>query len=162
MPLFGGDPRLLPIELILQVNKWYDIVTLPVIFCHQINNFGRTDHLIVGFLWFVFELFRILLVNSHFRSKIPIFVGYLMLCFVPTFILEIVWSLILSGAGAFIKAALTGFMVFHLLEIIVGTIAYLKLSNYLNGFFEFAKVKANSQREEHAVLLPQSDSLSDL
>ena len=161
MPLFGGDPRLLPIELLLEVNKWYDVITLPVIFCHQLNKFNQVDTMIVGFIWFVFELFRIFLVTSHRKSNVPIFVGYLILSFAPTFILEIVWAFILRRTGAFIKSVLIGYLIQHILQIIVGIIAYIKLSNYLNGFYEFAKVKVNSQREEHSIAIPQDESLSD-
>ena len=160
MPLFGGDPRILPIEIMLQFNLWYDVLTLPVIFCHQLNNFSQTDTVIIGFIWFVFELFRILQVRSHFHSNIPIYVGYLILSFVPTFIFEIVWAFILGRAGALIKSILIGYVILHLLEIIVGIIGYLKLSNYLNGFYEFAKYKVNSQRDERHIAIPHDESSS--
>ena len=145
MPLFGGDPRLLPIELILQINKLYDILCLPLMLINQLNNMGDMNSTIVGFILMIFELVRILLVGSHQKSNIPNFVGFLILSFIPPLVMEFVYLLAIKNTSPFIKSILIGFIILDILEIAVGVIAYLRLSKYLNDFFQFAKVKMNNQ-----------------
>jgi hypothetical protein len=141
MPLFGGDPRLVTIELIMEINLWYDVLCIPILFFNQLNKLEDIGSTIVGFIQMAFETLRIFLVKSHQKSNLPNFVAYLILSFIPTLIFEFIWLVFLKNVGAFVKTIMVGLIILQLLQLILCVIPYKRLSNYLNRFYEFAKAK---------------------
>ena len=143
MPLFGGDPRYFPIQIILETNIWYDIITLPLLFIYQLKRFSNQDSTIISFVFLFSETFRIFLVWSHRKANIPVFVAFFIVTFIPVLVFDIVWYIELPGRTAFDKSIMFGFIIIHLIELTCGFISYKGFSRYQNGFYQFSKNQIN-------------------
>lgn len=141
MPLFGGDPRVLPIEIVYEFNKWYDVIAFPLLIIHLINFSSDPANIIIGIVLVIFEFFRILLVRSHKKANIPLFVAFYILTFVPVLIFDFVWLVPVNSKSSLINIVLYGYIIQHIIQLIVGVISYVKFSKYQTGFYEFSKGK---------------------
>ena len=153
MPLFGGDPRYAPIQIILETNIWYDILCLPILFIFQLKRYNNQDSNIISFVYFFCEIFRILLVWSHRKANIPVFVAFFIVTFIPVLVLDFVWYFEFPNRTPLDKSLMVGNIVLHILEIGCGIVSYRGFSRYQNGFYQFSRRRLANTREETVPLL---------
>ncbi|EAY19328.1 hypothetical protein TVAG_452420 [Trichomonas vaginalis G3] len=141
MPLFGGDPRLLAIEVILQFNRWYDVLCVPILIFHQMNMLSYMDGTVVGFIQIFFEVARVLFISSYKKANIPNFILFLIITLPFVLAFDFVWMFAIKRVGPLIQSILIGYIIQHLLEIILGLAFSYKFHKYQNGFYQFSRVR---------------------
>lgn len=143
MPLFGGDPRILAVEVILEINKWYDALCVPILIFNQIHYLGYMDNAVVGFLQIVFEVLRILFVSSYKKANIPNFMLFLIITMPFVIAFDCVWLAAIRRASAMVKTILIGYLIQHILEFILGAIFSYRFHKYQDGFYQFSRMRLN-------------------
>jgi hypothetical protein len=139
MGLFGGDPRLVHLEILFKMNVWYDIVMIPTLFIAQMKRFASSDALLIAMIFMVFEVIRISLHKSHWKGDIPVYVAFILLTIIPTVVLAVLWLLILPGRTAFDMMVMIGYVIMLLVELFHCVAVYKRLKFYQDGFFQFAR-----------------------
>jgi hypothetical protein len=139
MGVFGGDPRFIYLEILLRFNVIYDIVLLPlVIGLHLIRESGLNE-LILILIFTIFEAIRMLCCNSHIKGDIPLYVAFLLLTVLPTFVVGLIWAILRPGGTDFDTVCVIGIIVQHILEIAFCWKVYKSFKHYQDGFYQFSQ-----------------------
>jgi hypothetical protein len=139
MPIFGGDPRFVHLEILLHTNIWYDVMVLPLFVLLQLQHSSEAESMLIMIPFILFELIRISLHAAHRKGDIPLYVAFLMLTVAPLFILDILWIGASPTATGLDIAAMVGYLVQHFLQLAFCTSVYRNFKAYQGGFYQFAR-----------------------
>jgi hypothetical protein len=152
MRIFGGDPRFVHLEILLQFNIWYDVIMLPMMFFAQLTRL-RMDAMLILVPFILFEIVRITLHKAHKTGDIPLYVAFLMLTVLPMLVLDILWLVAIRNATGLDSSAMVGFAVLHVLQLAFCTNVYRTFKAYQGGFYQFAR--GFDRRDEGELVLDQ-------
>jgi hypothetical protein len=138
MGVFGGDPRFVSLEILIKFNVLYDIVLLPLVLIIHVTRKANMNTVMLLTVLIAFELVRMLCCNSHIKGDIPLYVAFLLLTVIPTFIIGVVWLLVGPGRTGFDYMCIVGLVVQHILEIGYCWIVYKGFKHYQDGFYQFS------------------------
>jgi hypothetical protein len=156
MGVFGGDPRFVYLEIVIRFNVLYDVVLLPLIIIMHLTRKSSMNTLIMLIALTAFEVIRMLCCNSHVKGDIPLYVAFLLLTFVPTFVLGFIWVIVGPGRTGFDITCIAGLVIQHLIEIGYCWKVYMGFKYYQDGFYQFSQGMGKPP-EEYNELLSESD-----
>jgi hypothetical protein len=139
MKIFGGDPRFVHLEILFQINIWYDVIMLPILLVHQLRNANRFEGMLILIPFIFFEIIRISLNKAHRMGDIPLYVGFLMLTVVPMVVLDLIWAIASPTRTGLDVVTMVGFLVQHFLQLTFCTNVYRTFKAYQGGFYQFAR-----------------------
>lgn len=145
--LFGGDPRFIYAEILLQMNKWYDIIMIPILIMLQLNRMDDSDSLIVVIIFLLGEIIRMGLSTSHKGGLIPILVAFIIITFIPVLVIDFIWVFGIRSRTPFDIICMTIYILFHLLELLCTAFACVNFSRYQDGYYQFSYAKAQNPEE---------------
>jgi hypothetical protein len=139
MKIFGGDPRSIHLEILFQINVWYDVLVLPLLVMHQILKLDRMEGLLILIPFIFFEVIRINLNVAHRTGDIPLYVGFLMLTVIPLFVLDLIWIAVSPSRTGLDIIIMIGYLVQYLIQLSFCTTIYRAFKAYQVGFYQFAR-----------------------
>jgi hypothetical protein len=139
MRILGGDPRFVHLEILFQINIWYDVIMLPLFLLVQLQRSSEAEGMLIMIPFIVFELIRVSLHSAHRKGDIPLYVALLMLTVAPMFILDILWIAISPSSTGLDIATMIGYLVQHFLQLTFCTRVYKSFKAYQGGFYQFAR-----------------------
>ena len=146
MRLFGGDPRSVYFNTLLQINKWY-VLLLIVLF--TLTYPIRTADKTFGITYLLFscvEIGRIFLMQSYKKGSVQYFIAFLIITVIPMLVLDFLWMYLVETRSEFDFVMMIGMFLIHILEVLWGSYLMRSLSKYQTRFYRFQYAYNNLDR----------------
>jgi hypothetical protein len=138
MQLFGGDPRYVLLKIVLDMNKWYFMLIFIIFACLLTVRSDDGTFLFIFFLFALVEIFRLFLIQNFVRGEVPMFTAALALTIIPQLVVDFLWLFFVNSRNGFDYVAISGMIVFHVIEFSVfGLPQLFRLTQYQSSFFQF-------------------------
>ena len=137
MQLFGGDPRLVYVETILSINKYYSILVILLFLCLVPTRTSDEKFIAMYVLFSVLEIIRMALFTQYRSGNVQFFIIFIVLTLIPTIVIDILWMFFVDSRTAFDYIAMSAMAIIHFCALIGGIIGVIKLNNYSTRFYRF-------------------------
>lgn len=138
MQLFGGDPRLVFLKIMIDANKWYATIIIVMFLLLCLRRSDDKTFLLIYILFAVVEIIRLLLSISHMTGEVSVFTAFLVVTAIPLIVLDFVWLFFVETRTGFDYVTISGMIVFHILELFaLGILQLIQLSKYQSSYFRF-------------------------
>lgn len=142
MLLFGGDPRIVFLKVILEINKFYVIIIFSVFLCLLLTRINDQTFIFTFVVFSFVEFFRLILVSGYNRGNIPIFLVFMILTAIPLLVLDFLWIFYVETRTGFDYIAISSTIIFHVIELFVLSIYQCyRFTQYQSSFFKFSYAK---------------------
>lgn len=138
MQLFGGDPRLVFLKIMLDANKWYATIIITMFLLLCLRRSSDKTFLLIYIMFAIVEIIRLLLSGSYIHGEVSVFTAFLVITAIPLIVLDFIWLFFVQTRTGFDYVTIAAMIVFHVLELFVlGIIQLIQLSKYQSSFFRF-------------------------
>jgi hypothetical protein len=147
MQPFGGDPRIVSLKILIELNKWYFLIILCMFICLIPVRSQDITFMLMFFLFAFVEIVRLILSRSYDAGEIPMFTAFIVITLVPLLVIDLLWLFFVRTRTGFDYAAMSGMIIFHIVEFVVfGFPQLVRLARYQNSFFQFQYAYQNISR----------------
>ena len=138
MQLFGGDPRIVFLKIMLDANKWYAVIIIVMFLLLCLRRSDDKTFLLIYIMFAVVEIIRLLLSISFVSGEVSVFTAFLVITAIPLIVLDFIWLFFVETRTGFDYVTISGMIVFHILELFaLGILQLIQLSKYQSSFFRF-------------------------
>lgn len=138
MQLFGGDPRIIFLKMLLEINKYYTIIMITIFICLLLLRITDQTFVFTFFVFAIVEIFRLALGIGFTRGNVPLFFVFMILTAVPLIVLDFLWLFYVDSRTGFDYVLISGILIQHFSELFfLSILQCVKFSRYQNSFYKF-------------------------
>ena len=138
MLLFGGDPRIVYLKVLLEINKFYVTILFFVFLCLLTMRTHDQTFLFTFIVFSFVEFFRLILAHGYNKGNIPLFLVFMILTAIPLLVLDFLWIFYVETRTGFDYVAIASTAIFHVIELFVLSINQcIQFTQYQSSFFQF-------------------------
>ncbi|KAK8890940.1 hypothetical protein M9Y10_028140 [Tritrichomonas musculus] len=139
MLLFGGDPRIVYLKILLEINKLYVIILFFVFLCLLLLRTSDQTFIFTFIVFSIVEFFRLILASGYNHGNIPLFFVFMILTAIPLLFLDFLWVFYVKTRTGFDCIVIACTTLFHVVELFVLSIYQcVRFTQYQNSFFQFS------------------------
>lgn len=136
--LFGGDPRIVFMKIMMDINEWYAMLIIILFLFLALRRSGDKTFLLIYIMFAVVEIIRLMLGRSLVNSEVSRFTAFLVITAMPLIVIDFLWLFFVESINGFDYVAVTGMIIFHVVELVgFGIYQLIQLSKYQSSFFTF-------------------------
>ena len=138
MQLFGGDPRIVFLKIVLEINKIYVGILITIFLCLLLLRTSDETFVFTFIVFAIVELFRLGLSMGYTRGSVPLFFVFMILTAIPLLVLDFLWIFYVETRTGFDYVVMSGMTILHIVELFVlSIIQCIQFSKYQSSFFRF-------------------------
>lgn len=153
MQLFGGDPRIVFMKIMMDINKWYAMLIIILFLFLALKRSSDKTFVLIYIMFAVVEIMRLLLGGSLVSGNASIFTAFLVITAMPLIVIDFLWLFFVESINGLDYVAITGMIIFHVVELVgFGIYQLIQLSKYQTSYFTFHYGYRSVAKKEHSEL----------
>ena len=135
---FGGDPRIVFMKIMMDINKWYAMLIIVLFLFLALKRSSDKTFLLIYIMFAVVEIIRLILGRNLVSGDVATFTAFLVITAMPLIVIDFLWLFFVESINGFDYVSITGMIIFHVVELVgFGIYQLIQLSKYQTSFFTF-------------------------